>query len=303
MKTVSGAPFDSGYSETVMWPGSLFYPGTFNHVQNLSALQQQYGTESFHIYGNNPEDFIWNPSCLKANATPTLVSNITSGRCTPIGLWTGATISAAVASQSFPNTAGGIKHSVTEAGICRSCTGATETQVARFDERLFLSIQALGVSPVMFYRMSGDTDWEWVKTNQTPYPVYTAFQRLMADIGTIARSPVTSCPPCVLPTVSSYKGYYPLATVAFVGARAGDTANSVLYYSWQRSYGTKWTAVASPAAVPVWVAIPAGMTVTSVKDMVTSATVAFTSSEGTLTYRVADDPVEVLLTPATSPSQ
>ena len=300
LKSVPGVPFDNGYTETAMWPGSLFYPATLSYVQSLSNLQSAFGSESFHVYGNNPEDYIWNPTCLSANATAALVSNILSGSCTPIGLWTGASDSAAVASQSFPNTQGGLKHGISEAGICRSCTGATETQVSRFDLRLFLSEQALGVSPVMFYLLSGETDWEWVDSSQTPYPVYTAFKGLMADIGTIAQPPVTPCPACATPSVSSYKGYYPLATVTFVGSRPGDNANSILYYTWQRTYGTKWTAVASPAAVPVSVSVPTGMTVTSVKDTVTAATVAFTSSGGTLVYQVADDPIEVLLTPAAS---
>ena len=304
MKSVSGAPFDNGYTETAMWPGSLFYPATFSYIQNLTNLQSVFGSESFHIYGNNPEDYIWNPTCVSANATPALVSNILSGACTPVGLWTGASDSAAVASQNFPNAQGGVKHAVTESGICRSCTGATETQVSRFDLRVFLSMQALGISPVMFYRMSGETDWEWVDSSQTPYPVYTAFKGLMTDIGTIAQPPVTACPGCATPTVSSYTGYYPLATVTFVGSRPGDSANSILYYTWQRSYGTKWTAVASPAAVPVSVSVPSGMTVSSAKDMVTAAAVPFTFSGGTLVYQVADDPIEVLMTPlASTPSQ
>jgi hypothetical protein len=300
LKSVPGVPFDNGYTETAMWPGSLFYPATFSFVQSLSNLQSVFGSESFHVYGNNPEDYIWNPTCVIANATAALVSNILSGSCTPVGLWTGASDSAAVASQSFPNYQGGVKHAVSEAGICRSCTGATETQVSRFDLRLFLSEQALGVSPVMFYLLSGETDWEWVDSSQTPYPVYTAFKGLMADIGTIAQPPVTPCPACATPSVSSYKGYYPLATVTFVGSRTGDTANSILYYTWQRTYGTKWTAVASPATVPVSVSVPSGMTVSSVKDTVTAAIVAFTFSGGTLVYQVADDPIEVLLTPAAS---
>jgi hypothetical protein len=302
MKSIPGAPFDSGYAETIMWPGSLFYPATFSHVQNLSALQSQFATESFHIYVNNPEDVIWNQACLAANATPALVSKIVAGDCTPVGAWPAGTMNAAVASQSFPNAAGGIKHSVTEAGICRRCTGATETQVTRFNMRVFLAMQALGVSPVMFYRMSGDPDWEWVNADQTPYPVYTAFKALMADIGTIAQAPVNACPPCSVPTVSSYKGYFPLATATFVGARPGDSANSILYYTWQRTYGYTWRAVPSPATVPVSVVVPSGMTVTSVKDMVTSTNVAYTFSAGTLIYPVTDDPIEVLLTPAT-PSQ
>ena len=51
----------------------------------------------------------------------------------------------------------------------------------------------------------------------TCYPVYTAFVNLMTDIGTIAHSPVAPYSPCMMPRVSSFTGYYPLATVMFVG--------------------------------------------------------------------------------------
>lgn len=303
MKTVPGASFNSGYTETAMWSGSLFYPATYAHA-NLASIQGQFGTESFHTYGNNPEDYIWNPVCVAANATPELVGNIVAGDCTPVGLWTGATISAAVATQSYPGMNGGIRHSVTETGICRSCTAATETQVTRYDIREFLALHALGISPIYFYRMSGDTDWEWFSSTQTPYPVYTAFQSLMTDIGSIAQPPLVACPPCSTPAVSSYTGFYPLATITLAGARAGDHANSLLYYTWQRSYGLNgynWASVPSPASVPVSVTIPAGMTVASVKDTVTLTPVIFSFSAGELTYGVADDPIEVLLTPIASP--
>lgn len=300
LKGVSGVPFDNGYPETAMWPGSLFYPATFSNIQNLTTLENAYGSESFHIYGNDPEDYIWNEACVAANATTSLVNNILSGACAPIGSWTLNSDPAAVASESFSNAQGGLKHQISETGICRSCTGASETQVSRFDLRVFLSMQALGVSPVMFYRMSEDTDYEWVNANQTPYPVYTAFQGLMSDFEQIAQTPVTACPGCATPSVSSYKGYYPLATATFVGARAGDSANSILYFTWQRSYGTNWTALASPAAVSVSISVPSAMTVSSVKDVVTGSSVTFTFSGGSLVYEVADDPIEVLLTPVST---
>jgi hypothetical protein len=174
--------------------------------------------------------------------------------------------------------------------------------VTRFDLRVFLSVQALGISPVIFYRMSEDPDWEWMNVSETPYPVYTAFQGLMTDLGAIAQPPIDECLTCSVPTVSSYNGYFPLATATFVGARAGDSANSILYYTWQRSYGTQWTAVASPGAVPVSVSVPSGMTVTSVKDLVTESAVGFSFAGQSLVYQVTDNPIEVLLTPV-SPAQ
>jgi hypothetical protein len=122
----------------------------------------------------------------------------------------------------------------------------------------------------------------------------------MTDIGTIANSPVAPYSACMMPRVSSYTGYYPLASLTFVGAQAGNRANSLLYYTWQRSYGTTWLNVASPSAVTVLVAVPNGLTVSSVKDMVSGSTVSYTFSSQTLTYPVADDPVEVLLVPSSA---
>ena len=121
----------------------------------------------------------------------------------------------------------------------------------------------------------------------------------MTDVGTIASSPVAPYSGCMMPRVSSYTGYYPLATVMFVGSQAGNKANSLLYYTWQKSYSaTNWVTLASPAAVNVSVVVPNGLIVSSVKDMVSGSTVSYTFSSQTLTYPVADDPVEALLVPS-----
>jgi hypothetical protein len=73
MPTVPGVAFDSGYAETAMWNGALFNPATSLYIASVAQLQAQFATESFHMYGNNPEDYIWNQACVAANATPSLV--------------------------------------------------------------------------------------------------------------------------------------------------------------------------------------------------------------------------------------
>jgi hypothetical protein len=286
-----------------MWYGSMFNPSTFPYITSLPALQTQYGTESFHLYGNNPEDYIWNPSCVAANAAPSLVGNILAGDCTPPGLWTGATIGAVVAANSFPNSNGGLSHSVTETGVCRTCTGVNidETQITRFDLRDFLSSQALGLSPVLFYRMSEDSEWEWVDSStRKPFPVYTAFRNLMNDMGAVAQMPVANYSACQMPKIESYSGGYPLATASFVGAKSGYKGNSILYYTWQRTYGSTWATVRSPSLVTVKVVVPTGTAVYSVKDAVTNSHVAYSVSKNVLSYLIADDPIEVWLNPTTS---
>jgi hypothetical protein len=297
---VSGVPYDNGYPETSGWVGSLFFPNLIPWQQNLFTLKSLFSTESFHPYGNNPEDAFWlNNSCLRAN-----LSNFNNiyVNCTPTGAVSGSAEKVAVAAGLVSTAFGGLNHSITETGTCRCNSPApTETQITRFNLRQFLGFQALGVTPIMFYRLYGDANWEWFQNSTTPYPVYTAFKNLMADIGTIANSPVAPYSPCMMPRVSSYgPGSFPLSSVTFVGSQAGNKANSLLYYTWQRSYGSNWNSVASPSAVNVSVVVPPGLTVLFVKNLTTAGAVSYNFSSQTLTYPVTDDPVEVLLVPASA---
>lgn len=296
---VAGVPLDNGYTEAAGWVGSLFFPNLVPWQENLFTLKSVFGSESFHPYGNNPEDSMWlNNSCLYSNLSN--FNNIYSN-CTPTGGVTGASMKVAVAASFLPKTFGGIHPEITETGICRCNTPTpNETQVARFDIRQFLGFQALGVTPIMFYRMYGDANWQWFTSPTTPLPVYTAFQGLMADIATVASSPVAQFSPCMMPRVTSFTGYYPLATATFVGSQGSNKQNSLIYYTWQRTYGTPWQSVTSPAAVNVSVKIPTGLTVSSVKDMVAGTTVSYTFASSTLTYPVTDNPIEAILVPTSS---
>jgi hypothetical protein len=296
---VAGVPYDNGYTEITGYNGSLFYAPLIAYQQNLFNLKSVFSTESFHPYGNNPEDAMWvGNACIYAN-----LSNYTNllNNCTPIGGVVGGAMKLGVAASFQPKTFGGLHPEITETGICRCDSPTpTETQVSRWNLRQFIGFQALGVTPIMFYRMGGDTNWEWLHSDHSPYPVYTAFQNLMTDIGTVASSPVAPYSPCMMPRVSSYTGYYPLATATLVGSQAGNEANSLLYYTWQRSYASNWLSNASPSAVNVSVVVPAGLTVSFVKNLTTAGAVSYTFSSQTLTYPVTDDPVEALLVPASA---
>jgi hypothetical protein len=296
--SVTGVPYDNGYTETSGWVGSLFFPNLIPWQSNVFTYKTQFATESFHPYGNNPEDATWlGTSCLQANLSN--LNNIYAA-CTPTGAVEGSSEKTAVAASMVASAWGGVGHSITETGLA-TATG-TSTQVTRFEERQFLTFQALGVTPVVFYRLydTSGQGFGWFASEGNPNPVYTAFQGLMIDIGSIANSPVAPYSACMMPRVSSYTGYYPLATMTFVGSTSGNHANSLLYYSWQRTYGSTWVDVSSPSTVNVSVVVPTGLTVSSVKDMLTGASVSYTFTSQTLTYPVADDPIEVLIVPTSA---
>jgi hypothetical protein len=299
---VSGVTFDNGYTETSGWVGSFYFPNWLGDLPGAASVNKTFGTESFHPYGNNPEDSAWKPPCVVANATLSKVNGIYS-LCSPAGTVIGSSEKMAVAASLFPAALGGLKHSVTETGLCRGCTSPepTETAVTRFELRQFLTFQGEGLSPVVFYRLGDDPSFQWCTSGTDCLPVYTAFKGLMEDIGTIANAPVAAYSGCTMPEISSYSGTYPLATVGFVGAAEGAKVNSLLFYTWQRSNSTSpWANLASPAAVAVKLTIPTGMSVTEVKDVVTQQAVPYDVQMNTLVYAVADDPIEILFSPYTS---
>jgi len=297
----TGATWANGYTGK-SGDGSLFNPGYFTSYPAGTTIQKNVGAESIHPYGNNPEDNNWLPACIHQYNSYTNILN----NCTPTGANTGSNWKWEAAYNAFPYTFGGLKEQVTETGLMLNQSPApTNTQVTRWEMRQFLAFQGSGVTPVLFYRLYDTSGqgfgWCTSSTGPTCYPVYTAFTNLMADIGTIASTPVAPYSSCLMPRVSSYTGYFPLATMMFVGSQAANKANSLLYYTYQRSYtASNWISLTSPASVNVSVVVPAGLTVSSVKDMVTSSAVSYTFTSQTLTYPVADDPIEALLVPTSS---
>ena len=263
-------------------------------------------TESFHPYGNTPEDSLWSGPCLAASINLFPAPPSAFQKCNLFGIAGGNAAQAVQYSmvQQSRNASWGIGHNITETGF----PGATgdDLHKARFIMRQFLGYQAAGVTPVQFYRLydTSSDNFSFVNPianadgSHSPLPAYTAIAGFMADLAKIKRSPVTSYGPGNLPTVASYHGTYPLDTVAMAGARAGDTANSVLFTMWQRSNTSgKWATLASPAPGAVTVQIPSGLKVAAVIDLDTRAAVSYTASGQQITMQVSDDPIEVLLEP------
>jgi hypothetical protein len=261
-------------------------------------------TESFHPYGNNPEDTLWSEPCLETTINPYPKAANSYFQCNLFGV--GPNIAYAAQQtlvQKSINPSWGIGHNITETGF----EGALgdDLHKARFVMRQFLGFQSAGVTPIQFYRLfdTSPADFSFVNRianadgTHDPLPAYTALAGLMSDL---AKIKVNSYPAQNLPLILAYSGTYPLDTVSLVGSRPGDSANSILFAMWQRSYtsGT-WATLASPDPTPVTVQIPALLSVVAVLNLDTRTPVAYTAFGQQITFTVADDPIELLLEPTT----
>ena len=295
---VAGASLDNGYTNKTGFASLLVHDRRTN-LGSAASIRQTVASESIHPYGNNPEDGAWIPGCIPAHATPSTRNQVFKD-CSPVGAVQGSNSKWLAALNAAPENTGGPDIGITETGLCRCNNPAvSETAVTRFDIRQFLAFAGDGVHPIVFYRLAGDPPFAWMRPDHSPFPVYTAFQNLMSDIALIAHPPVTSSPACMVPRITSYSGTYPIAVTTLVGAQEGARADSFLVYTWQRSYTSgQWYTLASPENANLSMLIPGGLKVESVKDTVTSTSVAFRVNGRTLTYPVADNPVEVLLAPA-----
>ena len=156
----AGVTIDNGYTEVGGGSGSILaqhYGSIYPWLKaSLFQAKATIGTESFHPYETNPENDLWLQPCLGQNSNPSDINNIFS-TCVPVGGNSGSNYKLAAAFSQFPDVFGGMGHSITETGLTRA-GGATNTQVTRYDLRVFLGYQGLGVTPVVFYRMYGGTD-------------------------------------------------------------------------------------------------------------------------------------------------
>jgi hypothetical protein len=261
-------------------------------------------SESFHPYGNDPEDALWNGSCLAALSG---LNNLWS--CNMFGVAGGNFILAQQESviEQESNPAWGVAHNITETGFGLA-NGDTAHQ-ARFIMRQLLGYLAAGVTPLDFYRLydTSPEQFGFVNTSTlAPLPSYTAVAGLTADLAEIGKAPVAAYSLSTLSSIVSYSGGFPLDSVHLVGSRSGDTANSELLAVWQRSYaatGASWGTLAQPPTAPVTIAIPNGLAIAALLNLDTRQTVAYTTAGQNVTFNVSDDPIEVLLEPlATAPA-
>jgi hypothetical protein len=255
-------------------------------------------TESFHPYGNNPEDSLWNQVCLQATIKTFPGQPSSYSACNLVSTSTSNAAFAAQASlvQTGQHPSWGIAHNITETGF--SSTAGDPAHQARFIMRQFLGYQAAGVSPIEFYRLYDNRGQGFGfvdPATRAPLPSYSAIAGLMSDLNPIRNPPVV---PISQPSIVSYSGTYPLDTVSMVGSMSGATANSILFALWQRSYtSSTWGTLASPAPAAVTIQLPVGLHVVTVLNLDTRAPLSYTTSGQQVSFAVSDDPIEVLAEP------
>ena len=254
-------------------------------------------SESFHPYGNNPEDALWVAPCWSSTT-----GNNDFFSCNLFGL-AGGNFSLA-AQEDFllkkSNPGFGISRNITETGF--SLANGDTAHQARFILRQFLGFQAAGVTPIDFYRLydTSPDQLGFLDASRNPLPVYNAISSLMTEVASIGNPPATPSSTSTLPTVVSYSGAFPLDSVHIVGSRSGDTSNSEILALWQRSYapsGSHWATMPQPPSAPVTVAIPNGSRVAKVTNLATRNAVSYGTSGRKITFAVSDDPVGVMLVP------
>jgi hypothetical protein len=320
---------------TLVWSGtnksggnSLLLPG-FRTATGSSLAQPSttISSESFHPYGNTPEQMMWSPGCLQASvhagSNPDAYQNCyLSGEKTGSNfLWAVQYALQAQASDS----AYGLAHSITETGIAPPVAGLRANQ-AKFIMRHFVGFQALGITPVEFYSISDSTmndpsygfvGYSGSGATYSPYPAYVAISGFMGDVRPISDPPTKDYSDATLPSVTRYSGTYPLSCVLIVGARHGANDNSDMLIVWQRSYtqgcgvngqpnasscDSSWVQQASPESGTVTVMVPANMRLTSILNVDTRAAIPQTISGQQISFSVSDDPIEILFDPTSNAS-
>ncbi len=318
---------------TLTWAGTNFgsnpsligpnmYRATGVHFRQPATLIT---TESFHPYGGpfgNPEDSMGTMDCLRDHARRE-ISPVSNDGCYLSGERdtrnAGSNLFAGIAADLIAKRkvpGGGIGHSITETNLGPIPVNsvaegiAQQAAQARFNLRQFLGFQALGVTPIEFFKLwngqkpspgavtASFVDYDGVQA--TPLAGYTALAGLMTDLKPISSRPVSAYPDVSLLSVSRYAGTYPLTTVHLVGARKGSAANSDFFAVWQRSVCSTrncWNTLASPPEAPLIISVPPRMHITAVRDLLTRKAVDFKVSGSQCTLKVADNPVEILADP------
>jgi hypothetical protein len=252
-------------------------------------------SESFHPYGNSPEDALWIAPCWA-----TTTGNNDFFKCNLFGL-AGGNFSLAAQEDYFlklRDPAYGVSHNMTETGLGLAKGDAAHQ--ARFIMRQFLGFQAAGVTPVSFYRLydKSSDQMGFLDSSRNPLPAYKAVLGFMSDLAKIANPPVSSYSDSTFPSIASYSGTFPLDSLHIVGSRAGHKSNSDILALWQRSYtsdGSRWATMPQPGDGSVTVSMENGWEVIQVVNLVTRRSVSYTTSSQKISFAVSDDPIEVIM--------
>lgn len=266
----------------------------------IQQVQQNVAAEAIHPYGSFPEQAMWDPNCVRRQAA---TRDGKFDTCILPGSVHGQNLGYQTFAAATPMMGGGVPIEITETGMNSTSWTINE----RFETRQFLGYQAIGVSPIIFFLFadSPGSYYAWVNSNtRAPNPIYNQFLPLMKDIISVSGPPIDPVAACSSPSISHYTGTYILNTVTMRGTRNNsDQSDSILFFTWQKSNGngtgeSKWTTTPSPPAAPVSVTIPKGYRVIKVVDTISAAAVDFALKGSELTYRVADNPIEIFLAPA-----
>lgn len=294
-------PFINNFTNKTASGSAFGLNNLYRKYTTAAELKRAFQSESFHPYGNNPEDQMWNLDCIRQKAISG-PSNVEKDCALPGGI-TSANIKDLALFNYLPISEGGLPQSITETGTATGGAANSyrfEDARTRFDLRQFLGYSALGVSPVMFYKIScSHQGYDWVNcSSHEPYKVYKAFKSLMSDIKSISQPPSTRATQCLGPRISSFHGSYPLDTAEIVGSKPNSSPqSSILFFAWQQTYVQtgNWYSMESPAPAAITVNIPENMAVVKVTDLVNLSPVKYYVNGQVMSYEVADNPIEVWL--------
>jgi hypothetical protein len=274
---------------------SLLGPRMTPHP-SLDQVLNSISSESYHPYGNTPEDHAWDPACLAD-------FSLSEFTCHLIGTNAGSNFKSAVRYnlRNLIDSGWSLEQNITETG--RDTTN--QLAKARWIIRHYLAFHALGIRRVNFYRLadSGGHYGFVDAATQTPLAAYLAIQALVSDAAAIgfAALPYSQDD---LPSVADYSGSYPLTTIAVMGTQSlADATNSIVYVAWQRSYLTAgdWLTLASPDPAQVTVRLPANTSAQRAYDLVTRESLPLEMLDDDLVIiPVADNPVALSLAPVAS---
>ncbi|MDE1163393.1 MAG: hypothetical protein PW792_15830 [Acidobacteriaceae bacterium] len=288
-----GIRYEWGYTHKSGFNSLL---GSRNPGVTQASVSMNLNSESFHPYGNDPEDGGWNPQCLAAGTA--------WGLCYLDGNDPAANFKYAVQLNvlQIQKYGWGIDQGITETG---TSTGDQNAK-ARFIMREFPMYMALGMKWIDFFQLATpQPGYGFVDSSTTPGTVlqpYLAIKGFMGDVAAISGTATPTFTAANLPTVASYTGYYNLSIAKVTGSTSATVgSNSQMFIAWQRSIVANqtlsWLTMASPAAVPLTITLPAGMKASSATNLTTRTSVAFTQTGQNVTFPIADDAVELLIVP------
>jgi hypothetical protein len=288
VRYISAAAEKSGGSSVL---GSRFVNPT------AAQVEASLSSESFHPYGNNPEDGMWDPACLAAATASKAMS------CFLPGMHKGSNAKIAIwQKQQKPELH--FEQDITETGYIATYDAinnlASPSQIvkARFNLRQFLGYEALGLPHINFYRWADkDALFGFVDiATQQPTASYHSFKTMMQKIAAITGTGTTT-PISALPSITGYSGAYALGA-AYI--RATDSSNATLVTCWQMSATTgTWSTLTSPVAGTVTMQLPTGKKPGGIYNLNSGSSfvpaLSWNAATRVATFTVEDDPVVVLV--------